>query len=306
VASLAPVPGAPAGPAEELVEFGVSVRSQWRLILARFLRHRLAMASLVMLVVLFVVAFLGETLSRNPYNEPSAAPSLPPSMEHWFGTNSIGTDVFSQVQRAAQRSMEVALLVALLSTTFGALAGAVAGYFRGWLDAVLMRLTDLFLTIPTLAVLLVVSNKYKNSDKSWLVIVLIIAAFAWMPLARLVRGVALSLREREFVGAARAVGVRHLPIMCRHILPNALPVVIPTASLRTAGAIITEASLSFLGVGDPNVVSLGQMLMHALQFMRMAWWTATFPGLIIFATVLALNLVGDGLNDALNPRLRQR
>jgi peptide/nickel transport system permease protein len=128
----------------------------------------------------------------------------------------------------------------------------------------------------------------------------------WPPIARIVRAEFLSLREREFVRAARAVGAGHVVIMCRHILPNALPVVIPTTSLRTAGAIITEASLSFLGVGDPNVISLGQMLMHALQFMRMAWWTAMFPGLIIFVTVLALNLIGDGLNDALNPRLRQR
>ena len=303
MASLAPVPGAPAGPAEELVEFGVAVRSQWRLILARFLRHRLAMASLVMLVVLFVVAFLGETLSRNPYNEPSAAPSLPPSMEHWFGTNSIGTDVFSQVQRAAQRSMEVALLVALLSTTFGALVGAVAGYFRGWLDAVLMRLTDLFLTIPTLAVLLVVSNKYKNSDKSWLVIVLIIAAFAWMPLARLVRGVALSLREREFVEAARAVGASHGRIIFRHILPNALGPIIVNGTLVVAAAILVETALSYLGFGiQPPDVSLGQLVADGAQALGTRWWLFYPPGLFLLLFCLAVNFVGDGLRDAFDPQ----
>jgi ABC-type dipeptide/oligopeptide/nickel transport system permease subunit len=302
VASLAPVPSAPAA-TEELVEFGVAVRSQWRLILARFLRHRLAMASLIVLVVLFVVAFLGETLSRHPYNEPSAAASLPPSAEHWFGTNSIGTDVFSQVQRAAQRSMEVALLVALLSTTFGALVGAVAGYFRGWLDAVLMRLTDLFLTIPTLAVLLVVSNKFKNSDNTWLPIVLIIAAFAWMPLARLVRGVALSLREREFVEAARAVGASHARIIFRHILPNCLGPIIVNGTLVVAAAILVETALSYLGFGiQPPDVSLGQLVADGAQALGTRWWLFYPPGLFLLLFCLAVNFVGDGLRDAFDPQ----
>jgi peptide/nickel transport system permease protein len=302
VASLAPGPG-PALPSQELVEFGVEVRSQWRLILGRFFRHRLALASLLVLAVLFVVAFLGEVLSRHPYDSPSAGPSLRPSLEHWFGTNDIGVDVFAQVQRGAQRSMEVALLVALLSTTFGALVGAVAGYFRGWLDTVLMRLTDLFLTIPTLAVLLVVAAKFRNSRNSWIPIVVIIAAFAWMPLARLVRGVALSLREREFVEAARAVGASHARIIFRHILPNSLGPIIVNGTLVVAAAVLVETALSYLGFGiQPPDVSLGNLIASGVQASTTRPWLFYPPGIFLLLFCLAVNFVGDGLRDAFDPQ----
>ena len=294
------------GASEELVEFGVAVRSQWRLVLGRFVRHRLAIASLVVLVLLVVVAYLGETLSGYDYEQPSpdaSGSSLPPSLEHWFGTNQLGIDTFSQVQRGAQRSIEVAILVAFFSTTLGALTGAVAGYYRGWLDALLMRITDLFLTIPTLAVLLVVANRYRGSRSGWLVIVFVISAFAWMPLARLVRGVALSLREREFVEAARAVGASNVRIIFRHILPNCLGPVIVNGTLVVAGAILIETALSYLGFGiQPPDVSLGNLIARGVPAAQTRWWLFYTPGLFLLLFCLAVNFIGDGLRDAFDPQ----
>jgi peptide/nickel transport system permease protein len=301
----ATAPGAAAA-AESLQEFGVAVRSQWRLILSRFLRHRLAMVSLVVLLLLMVVAFLGETLSGHPYSKPdgpTCGGGCAPSGDHWFGTNAIGIDVFSQVQRGAQRSFQVAFLVAFLSTSIGAIAGAVAGYYRGWVDAVLMRITDLFLVIPSLAVLLVVANNFRDSDRSWLAIVLVISGLAWMPLARLVRGVALSLREREFVEAARAVGASNRRIIFRHILPNALGPVIVNGTLVVAGATLTETALSFLGFGiQPPDVSLGRLIAVGEPSADVRWWLFYPPGMFLLLFCLAVNFIGDGLRDAFDPQ----
>jgi peptide/nickel transport system permease protein len=300
------VPGAPEpvpGGSEELAEFGVEVRSQWRLILGRFVRHRLAMASMVILGLLVVVAFLGPTLSGHDYREPGPDLSQAPSFDHWFGTNELGIDTFAQVQRGAQRSIQVALLVSLLSTTFGTMVGAVAGFYRGWADAVLMRMTDLFLTIPTLAVLLVVAARFQGSRNSWIPIVLIIAGFAWMPLARLVRGVTLSLREREFVEAARAVGASNPRIIFRHILPNSLGPIIVNGTLVVAGAILIETALSYLGFGiQPPDVSLGNLIRDGVPAARTRWWLFYPPGLFLLMFCLAVNFIGDGLRDAFDPQ----
>jgi glutathione transport system permease protein len=294
------------GPSAELVEFGVQVRSQWRLVLSRFLRHRLAVASLALLLLLVVVAFLGETLSGYDFRQPAATDtglSAGPSAEHWFGTDAIGIDVFSQVQRGAQRSIEVGFLVALFSTSLGSVVGAFAGYYRGWLDAALMRMTDLFLTLPQLAVLLVVANRYRGSQANWLVLVFVISGLAWMPLARLVRGVALSLREREFVEAARAVGAGNARIIFRHILPNCLGPIIVNGTLVVAGAILTETALSYLGFGiQPPDVSLGNLIQTGVQAANTRWWLFYPPGLFLLLFCLAVNFVGDGLRDAFDPQ----
>jgi len=304
--SPGPLPGAPEprpGTSAELAEFGVEVRSQWRLVLGRFLRHRLALGSLALLVALVVVALLGAHLSRHQYGVPGPDLSQAPSFHHWFGTNELGIDTFAQVQRGAQRSIQVAFLVAFLSTTFGSLVGALAGFYRGWLDAVLMRMTDLFLTIPTLAVLLVVAARFRNSPHSWLAIVLIIAAFTWMPLARLVRGVTLSLREREFVEAARAVGASNSRIIFRHILPNSLGPIIVNGTLVVAGAILVETALSFLGFGiQPPDVSLGLLISNGVQAANTRWWLFYLPGIFLLLFCLAVNFVGDGLRDAFDPQ----
>jgi peptide/nickel transport system permease protein len=260
-------------------------------------------AALVVVTVLAGVALLAPALAPHDPTALGAMALSVPSSRHPLGTDHLGRDVLSAGLWGLRISLLVGVCSAVISVVLGICIGAPAGYFGGRLDGVLMRATDAFMVLPVFFLILIVVAVFGGSI--WKLIAMI-GITNWPPIARIVRAEFLSLREREFVRAAKAVGVGHLLIMCRHMLPNALPVIIPTTSLRTAGAIITEASLSFLGVGDPNVISLGQMLMHALQFMRMAWWTATFPGLIIFVTVLALNLVGDGLNDALNPRLRQR
>jgi len=254
-------------------------------------------------VFLSVVALLAPVIA--PFDPLALGTEAlhPPSARHLMGTDHLGRDVLSGVLWGLRISLVVGIGSALISVVVGILIGSPAGYWRGRLDNALMRATDAFMVLPTFFLILLVVSVFGASI--WKLIALI-GITNWPPIARLVRAEFLSLREREFILAARTVGVSHFTIMLRHILPNALPVVIPTISLRTAGAIITEASLSFLGVGDSNVVSLGQMLMHALQFMRMAWWTATFPGLTIFIIVLALNLMGDALNDALNPRSREK
>jgi peptide/nickel transport system permease protein len=269
----------------------------------RYTKHTGAVAGLVVGAFLTGVALLAPALAPyDPFALGDMALSVPSSL-HPMGTDHLGRDILSAVAWGLRVSLLVGFCSAVISVALGVAIGGPAGYFGGKLDNLLMRATDAFMVLPTFFLILIVVAVFGGSIGK---LIAMIGITNWPPIARVVRAEFLSLREREFVLAAKAVGVGHLVIMFRHILPNALPVIIPTTSLRTAGAIITEASLSFLGVGDPNVVSLGQMLMHALQFMRMAWWTATFPGLTLFVIVLALNLVGDGLNDALNPRLKER
>jgi len=269
----------------------------------RYQKHRGGLAGLIVVLFLAGAALFAPVLApRDPLALGSTALSAP-SIPHPMGTDHLGRDVLSGVLWGLRVSLVVGIGSAVISVVVGIVIGAPAGYFRGRLDSLLMRTTDAFMVLPTFFLILLVAAVFGGSIGK---LIGLIGITNWPPIARLVRAEFLSLREREFTLAARTVGVRHFMIMFRHILPNALPVVIPTISLRTAGAIVTEASLSFLGVGDPNVVSLGQMLMHALQFMRMAWWTAAFPGLTIFVVVLALNLIGDGLTDALNPRFEEK
>jgi peptide/nickel transport system permease protein len=260
-------------------------------------------AGLLVLAFLTGAALLAPALAPyDPLALGEAALSAP-SLSHLLGTDHLARDILSGVVWGLRVSLVVGLGSALISVVLGILIGGPAGYFGGRVDNLLMRATDAFMVLPTFFLILLVVSVFGASTSK---LIALIGMTTWPPIARLVRAEFLSLREREFTLAARTIGASHFMIMLRHILPNAVPVVIPTLSLRTAGAIITEASLSFLGVGDPNVISLGQMLMYALQFMRMAWWTAAFPGLAIFIIVLALNLVGDGLNDALNPRLKEK
>ena len=268
-----------------------------------YTRHKGGVVGLIVVLFLIGVACLAPVLApSDPFSLGDSALSAPSSL-HLMGTDHLGRDILSAVLWGLRVSLLVGVCAALIAVVLGVCIGGPAGYFGAQLDNLLMRATDAFMVLPTFFLVLIVVAIFGGSI--WKLIALI-GITNWPPVARLVRAEFLSLRERDFALAAKAVGASHVLIMVRHILPNALPVIIPTLSLRTAGAIITEASLSFLGVGDPNVVSLGQMLINALQFMRMAWWTALFPGLTIFVIVLAFNLVGDGLNDALNPRLKAR
>ncbi|MFP5376172.1 MAG: ABC transporter permease [Acidimicrobiia bacterium] len=305
MADLAPAPvGIPEPPvSDQLVEFGVEAESQWRRIARRFLRHRLAVGSLVVLLVLAAASFLGETITSYRYDELTRDTNQGPSPRHWFGTDAIGKDMFTLVLRGARRSLLVALTVAAVATTFGTLVGALAGYYRGIADAVLMRFTDLFLTIPSLAVLLVVASRFRGESGNWVAISLVIAAFAWMSLARVVRGMFLSLREREFVEAARALGASDWRIIVRHLLPNSLAPIIVNATLLVAAAILIETALSFLGFGiAPPDTSLGRLVADGANASYTRPWLFYLPGLWLMLICLCINFVGDGLRDAIDPR----
>lgn len=298
-----PVGSAAPGEDVDLLEFGVEPAGQLRRVARRFLRHKLAVVSLVVLVVLVLASFFNEQVARYGYEELTPERSSPPSLKHWFGTDTIGHDAFSQVLRGARRSLLVAILVATLSTALGTVIGALAGYYRGVIDLVLMRVTDLFLTVPTLAVLLVVAARYRGDSGNWLTLSFVIAAFFWMQLARVVRGIFLSLREREFVEAARALGATDRRIILRHLLPNSLGPVIVNATLLVGVAIVTETALSFLGFGiAPPDTSLGSLVSSGVTAARTRWWLFYLPGLYLVVISLCINFVGDGLRDAIDPQ----
>lgn len=287
-------------------------RSLWGDAWHRFTHHRLAMVGLFVLSVIFLSAILGPLL----YNKRIGgfnigASSLPPSLDHPFGTNDIGQDMLARVLFGGRISISVGIISVLASITLGISVGALAGYFGGKIDGILMRLTDLFLSLPQLPFLLMVIYLFRDTVRQafgpevgiFILIVLVIALTTWMPVARIVRAMFLSLKEKEFVEAANATGVRTPDIIVRHILPNVLSPVIVAATIGVGGAIITESALSFLGLGfPPDVPSWGRLLLDSINFLEVAPHMALFPGLFIFLTVVSVNYVGDGLRDALDPR----
>jgi peptide/nickel transport system permease protein len=285
----------------------IQVRSQWAYARKRFLRHRLAMGSLVILVVILVAGAFANLVAPYAFDTQDFTNSgVSPTFSHWhlFGTDILGRDYFSRVIYGIRTSEQVAFLVAGLSVAIGTTIGAVAGYYGGWIDNLMMRFTDLFLTLPALAVLLTVSAFLKSGDP--IIIGLILAALFWTPLARIVRGQFLSLREKEYVEAAKAAGATDARIMFRHILPNALGPIIVNGTLTVAAAILTEAYLSFLGFGiQPPHPALGKLIADAQDTSQSMWWLVTFPGLTIVLIVLCVNFVGDGLRDALDPTQRK-
>ncbi|HEX4979577.1 MAG TPA: ABC transporter permease [Acidimicrobiales bacterium] len=290
------------GPPVSAGGFGIEARSQWRLVLRRFLRHRAAVVSLVVLVLLIVLSLVGGRVWKYDYAQITDEFSTGPSLEHPMGTDGVGHDTFARVLRGAQKSVQVMLLVALFSTAIGVVVGAVAGFYRGAVDAVLMRFIDLVLTIPTLAILAVLSNKVRQSG-SWFGIAIVIAALAWTSLARIVRAEILSLREKEFVEAARAAGATDARIIFRHLLPNVVGSVIVAATLTMAAAILIETTLSYLGLGiDAPDTSLGLLVSEGQAAAKTRPWLFYFPGLFIIVIVLCVNFIGDGLRDAFDPK----
>jgi len=277
-------------------------RTQWQLFFRRFLRHRLAVASLFVLIIMIVLCFGASWIAPYPKNaQDLLALPKPPSGAHWFGTDDLGRDEFTETLYAGQISLKIGIAVALLSTLIGTVFGAVAGYFRGWTDQLVMRITDLFLVVPQLVVLAIAIKRFGQSDT---MIALVLAALFWMYVARVVRGQVLSVREKEFVEAARASGASAPRIITRHILPNIIGPIMVNATLAVAGAIIAESTLSFLGFGvQPPSTSWGNMLSNAEGAVGTPKaYLLYFPGLMIFITVLAVNFLGDGLRDAFDPQ----
>ncbi|MDQ0081571.1 MULTISPECIES: ABC transporter permease [Variovorax] len=273
----------------------------WR----RFRRNKGAVAGMVVLLIVAAVALLGPWLATNDPWAMVEQPFVRPWTEPGFllGTDTLGRDILAGLVYGARISLLIGVVSTIVALLIGVTFGAIAGYFGGWIDAALMRFTELFQAVPSFALAIVLVAIFEPSIKS---IVVAIAIVSWPPVARLVRSEFLTLRQRDFVQAALLAGQSTPRIILTQILPNAMSPIIVMASLMVATAILLESSLSFLGLGDPNQMSWGYMVGAARTVLRQAWWMALFPGLAIVLTVLALNLVGEGLSDGLNTRLHGR
>ncbi len=291
-------------------EVALESLNQWQLAARKFRRHRLALVGLGLLGALILLAIVGPIfLPFDFYDIP--APDVivyqgrPPSLEHWFGeTGGLQRDVFTLVINGARTSLLIGFSSMLGGVIIGTFVGAISGFFGGFIGNFLMRVVDVFLSLPLLFLILVASRFFGNGNV--MLIIAIFALFSWMGVSRLVRSLFLTIREREFIEAARAVGVRDRRIIFRHILPNAISPIVVVASLLIAANIIAEAFVSFLGFGvNPLTPTWGNILTNALTFIPLGnWWWPFFPGLMIILTVLGVNFVGDGLRDALDPRSR--
>jgi peptide/nickel transport system permease protein len=304
----APVARPGAGGAKDKAQRFSPTLEAWR----RFRRHKLAVVSVVILLLMIAAISIGPLLWQVPINEIDFTSKLEgPSWNHPFGTDDLGQDVLSRLLYGGRISLAVGLSAMLVAAVVGMLVGALAGMSRGSVDAGLMWLTDLFLSLPQLPLLLLVIYLFRDGLKAvlgpeggvFVMIVVVIGGLRWMPVARLVRAQILSIREKEFVEAARALGASRLRMVLNHILPNALGPVIVAGTIDVAAAIIAESTLSFLGLGfPPDIPTWGRVLFDAKDYLDIAPHWALFPGAAIFLAVLAINFIGDGLRDALDPR----
>jgi peptide/nickel transport system permease protein len=303
----------PASPtAEAAPRGGARGISPWGEVWRRFCKHRLALAGAVILAVIVLTVFLGPLIWKVPINDIDFSARLKgPSLAHPFGTDDLGQDLFARMLYGGRISIAVGIAAMLIAIVVGVIIGAVAGISRGSVDAALMWLTDLFLSLPELPLLLLIIYLFRDALKAvvgpevgvFILIVAVIGGFRWMPVARLVRAQFLSLREKEFVEAARALGASPLRLVVRHILPNSLGPVIVAGTIDVAAAIIAESTLSFLGLGfPPDIPTWGRLLFDARDHLDVAPHWALFPGMAIFLTVLSINYIGDGLRDAFDPR----
>lgn len=269
----------------------------------RFARNRLALLGAFILLLVLVMALAASLVYPAGAFALAGQPLQPPGDKFLLGTDTLGRDVAAGIMYGARTSLIIGISATLAAVVLGVLFGAIAGYYRGRLDVALMRVTELFQTIPSFILAILVVAILSPSIRSE---ILAIAIVSWPGIARLARGEFASLGGREFVLACAGLGAGDGRIVFRHLLPNCASPLIAVGSLLVASVILFESGLSFLGLGDPNLMSWGLMISAGREVLRTAWWICTFPGLAILATVLAINLVGDGLNEALNPRLRDR
>jgi peptide/nickel transport system permease protein len=290
-------------------------RSLWSDAWRQFRRHHLAMFGVVVLGLLLLLTLFGPLLYRTPSDTIDYSQGLlGPSLQHPFGTDDLGRDLMARAMIGGRVSMAVGVVAVLIAITVGTFIGAMAGFFGGRTDTALMRFTDLFLALPPLPFLLMVTYLFRDPVKkvlgpevgTFMLIVGVIGILNWMALSRLVRAQFLSVKQKEYIEAARCIGASDRRIMFGHILPNSLSAVIVAATVGVGAAIITESALSFLGVGfPPDMPTWGRLLYDAQNFLDLAPHWAIFPGLLIFLTVLSINYIGDGLRDALDPRKTQ-
>lgn len=270
----------------------------------RLLQRGSTRVALGLLLFMVMSALLAPWFStHNPMAGGNDALLPPLSPGHWLGTDDLGRDIWSRVVHGTRVSLLVGIASSALAVGLGVTVGALAGYFGGWIDAVLMRIAEFFQTLPRFVLALIVIALFGASTGK---LILVIGLLAWPQMARVVRATVASLKQAPFVDAARVAGMPDRAIIASEILPNVAAPIIVLGSLDIASAILIEASLSFFGLGDPNAISWGGMLNDAQQFLRSAWWMSAFPGLAIALTVLAFNMLGDALNDALNPRGERR
>ncbi len=287
-------------------------RTLWSDAWNKFRRHRTAMLGVTILLLIIVAVLFGPFVyTRSAQKLDFASTSQAPSLEHPFGTNQLGQDQLARALNGGRISLAVGLMAMFVAIVLGILIGALAGFFGGRIDAWLMRLTELFLSLPVLPVLIMTIYLFRDPLRAafglqlgvFFLMVLLIGLFGWMTVARVVRASFLSLKEKEFVEAAYCLGVPTVSIIFRHILPNVLSPVIVSATLAVGAAIITESTLSFLGLGfPPDFPTWGRMLFDAQDYLSLSPYMAIIPGMLIFLTVLSINYVGDGLRDALDPR----
>lgn len=291
-------------PEEELAEAAaarVPAPTRLRVVAALFLRARRGRLGAALLLAMFLPAFAGPLVSPwAPAELDFQAFLSPPSAFHWFGTTQTGSDVFVLTMRGAQKSLTVGLLVAVLSTGFAAIAGSFAGYFLGWTDRTVMWVTDLLLVLPAFLILAIMSPLFTGGR--WLLFAVMLALFLWMITSKVVRGMTKSIKEREYIRAARYMGVSPPAIIFRHVIPNLASLLVADATLNVSAAILTETSLSYFGFGvQPPDVSLGGLIADGAKTVVYAPWTFWFAAGVLVVTVLAVNLIGDALRDALDP-----
>ncbi|MED1664494.1 oligopeptide ABC transporter permease [Brevibacillus laterosporus] len=290
-----------------------SKSSLWGQSFKKLQKNKIAIIGLCFLVIIFLFCFLGPLLSPYRLGKINAAMiNKPPSMSHWLGTDALGRDILTRLMQAGRISLTVGLASMVLSVFLGTLLGVLAGYFRGWVDTILMRVSDILMTIPELPMLFILAavlSEWKVPSNYRLYIVMIMLSIVgWAGLARLVRSQILSLREQEYIQAAKVLGLRNSRILFRHLLPNIFPLLIVVATLRVGGAILSESTLSYFGLGVvPPTATWGNMIDSAntlIDFQKRPWlWIP--PGLAIFVTVISINLLGDGLRDALDPKMKK-
>ncbi len=266
--------------------------------LRRFARHPAGMVGLILTIVLIGLGLFADSVAPGDPFAYAGKPLEGPSAAHRFGTDNLGRDIARAVVHGLHTSALVVLWVVVIATVVGVVLGAVSGYVGGFVDDVLQRFTELFQSIPRFFLVLLVLALFGSGFQN---MILVLGLTSWPTLTRVVRAECLSLRERPFVEAARSLGAGNLRILVRHVLPNVVPAAVVVIALLASRIILLEASLSFLGLGDPNVMSLGFLVANAQRFIRVAWWMSVFPGAVLGLAVLAVNLLGDGLNDMLTP-----
>lgn len=281
-------------------------RSQWAELWKNLKRNKMALLGLVIIMIIVVLAIFADQIAN--YDQVVIKQNLrmrlkPPSAQHWLGTDEFGRDIFARLVHGARVSLKVGILAVGMAIAIGGFLGAVAGYYGGKLDNIIMRIMDIFLAVPSILLAIAIVSALGPNLLNLMIAVSISSVPGY---ARIVRASVLSIRDQEFIEAARAIGASDARIIFRHIIPNSLAPVIVQGTLGVASAILSTAGLSFIGLGiQPPAPEWGSMLSGGRQYLRYAWWVTTFPGVSIMITILSLNLLGDGLRDALDPRLKQ-